>query len=104
MIAHIPPGMTVNERRTTMVQTKRRLFVIMAPASFSRRSCDGVLHRAVGATRDISAQGVFICTQQMATARAVIEVDVAVGSSEAKGTIARLKGVGNSPTYQYYVR
>lgn len=48
----------------------------------------------MGATRDISAHGVFICTQQMATARAVIEVDVAVGSSEAKGTIARLKGVG----------
>ena len=86
--------MTVNEQRATEVQTRKNRFSIVAPASFSWRSQDGVMHRAEGTTRDISAYGVFICTHQMPAAGAVVDVDVAVGSSEAKGRITRLKGTG----------
>jgi hypothetical protein len=86
--------MTVNNRRAIKVQTRQRRFVIVAQVSFSWRSRSGVLHQAEGATRDISSHGVFICTQQMPAAGAVVEVEVAVGLSEDRGTITRLRGTG----------
>jgi PilZ domain len=86
--------MTEYEQPATKIHIRRDRFVIMAPASFSWRSRDGIFHRAEGTARDISSHGVFICTHQMPAAGAVVEVDVTVGLSGAKGTITRLKGTG----------
>jgi PilZ domain len=86
--------MTVHGQPATKIHIRRNRFVIMAPASFSWRSRDGVLHRAEGTTRDISSHGVFIGTNQMPAAGAVVEVDVTIGLSGAKGRITRLKGTG----------
>src|SRR5215469_14345033 len=95
--------MTVNEQRATKVQTRKNRFSIVAPASFSWRSQDGVMHRAEGTTRDISAYGVFIYAP-----------DARSGSSGRRGHscwIVRSEGEDyeaegnwNRSTHRYYRR
>ena len=75
-------------------QTRKNRFGIVAPASFSRRSRDGALQRAEGTTRDISHDGIFICTHQMPAAGTELALNVSFGASEDTGMNVRLKGTG----------
>jgi PilZ domain len=86
--------MAVNKQSATELRARRNRFSIMAPASFSWRSQDGVMHRAEGVTLDISAHGLLISTHQTPTVGTVIEVEVSIPSSESNGAIVCLKGKG----------
>ena len=86
--------MTVHKQSADKSPARGRRYRIAAPARFSWRSRDGVLHRGEGTTRDIGARGVFICARQVPAAGTVVDVDIIFSSAPDKMVPASLSGTG----------
>lgn len=69
-------------------------FRLRAPAVFVWMDHDGVVQRGEGVTEDVSACGVFVISDTLPLAGAMVQVDIVLPNLEGSGPGSRLCGEG----------